>query len=67
MILKESIKAEINSRCPEDPLAQQEHISCSIWSIFWSLKYTLADNTPRLVGIYIVADDLGGEHKGRSK
>jgi hypothetical protein len=27
MILEESIKVEINSWCPEDPLAQQEHIS----------------------------------------
>jgi hypothetical protein len=27
MILEESIKVEINSQCPEDPLAQQEYIS----------------------------------------
>jgi len=30
-------------------------------------KHALADDTPRLVGIRVVANDLGGEHKCGNK
>jgi hypothetical protein len=50
----------------EEPLEVQAHLTLHLIYLIESAE-VLSDDTPRLVGVGVVADDLGGDHEGRNE